>query len=174
MAEFNQRLSHLLQLLQIDVIAQQARWREEDAQDRKRDHKVLLSALSANRKGINDDMKAEFEQLKADLLQGRKAKTASLDMAYVFAGTKKASVLGAGAVAVTYRMRGKADNVLYAVKIINIDRVKRLGLDAEKMRRESRMLLALNHRNIIRYFASRQREFEDHDGDTVREYCVVM
>ena len=45
MREFNERLGQLLQLLHIDVAAQAAKWRREDADDRERDQVALQGKM---------------------------------------------------------------------------------------------------------------------------------
>ena len=73
-----------------------------------------------------------------------------------------------------YRMLDKQTKQQLAVKIVEMRRAKRFGIDLSALLREARCLLALHHPNIIRYFTTCWDEYEDRDGDIVSDFCLVM
>ena len=178
---FNDRLSQLLQLLQVDMGTQAAQWASENASDIRDDNAAMICALDetihTGMTGIEESLRAEFAQLKLDLSPsdpGAGVALAPLLISFQFDGKKKSEArLGKGAFGVTYRMKNKLDHALYAAKMVNLADAKDHGIDMVSMKREARALLSLNHKNIIRYFGSflYEREVED---EPVREYCIVM
>jgi serine/threonine protein kinase len=49
-----------------------------------------------------------------------------------------------------------------------------LALTFEDMQWETQTMQQLNHKNVIRYWATSMYEWSDQDGDLVREYCMEL
>jgi hypothetical protein len=119
---------------------------------------------------------AKFGESLADMWAQEHSNLSSLLDNYTFdpKEKKKEALLGEGTFGKTYRMKAKTDGGLFAVKIVNIERAKNLNIKLEDMQRETHTMQALNHKNVIRYWATCLYEHEDEDRDLIREYCMVM
>ena len=73
---------------------------------------------------------------------------------YVFHPDRRHSRLGEGAFGRTYRMRNEADESLYAVKWLNIDRLTGAGVPIDMIKGEARTMLRMRHENVVRYFGA--------------------
>jgi hypothetical protein len=83
---------------------------------------------------------------------------------------QRMSRLGGGAFATTYRKRERigavnSDVSRFAVKVISVDRILDMNIEADDVRREARTLGMLRHKNVIRYFGL---------IETDEEFALVM
>ena len=165
-----------------------SRWSEEDAQDEEIDNKEVLDAIADLRQtgadrhaeqaaaaaGFAQDAArqhaaqmaaaADLHQVVKQLIQTSFKNLSKLMDVYEFEPKrKKQALLGKGAFGVTYRMKGRTDGTLYAVKMVNIEDAQSVGIKLEDMQRETQTMQALNHTNVIRYWATcmYEREVED-------------
>eukprot|EP00937_MAST-01D_sp_MAST-1D-sp2_P007247 g7247.t1 len=186
MDAFNRRLNELLQQLQIDMSAQLARHLAS-----KCDTDAVLKALEGRADRLSSRAPAQApapghsrsrsssayfrpdgrpDQVRPE----QQIQKAAASEPYVFDGKpKQAALLGVGAAGKTYRMKGKVDGVLVAVKMFNEEHAAQLGVTMEKVLHESRMLMALRHRHIVAYRCMYERHYES-DSDTVHECCMAM
>jgi serine/threonine protein kinase len=137
-----------------------------------------LAALAAGQDALREGAEARHMEVLHMLKDRNQSRRGLMDM-YEFVnaeGTKckkKKSLMGVGVSGKVYRMRNKTDGEIFAVKIVNLESAKGVGINIEKLRHETHAMLALNHRHIIRYFNTCMYEYEV-DGETVEEYCMVM
>jgi hypothetical protein len=118
---------------------------------------------------------ASFASVVGQLWKEERSNLSRLLDNYDFEPAKrKDAQLGKGAFGVTYRMKGKTDGTLFAVKMVNINETEKLEIKLDDLQQETQTMQVLNHKNIIRYWATCMYEREDEDGDLIREYCMVM
>uniref|UniRef100_A0A6T7PT39 non-specific serine/threonine protein kinase n=1 Tax=Hanusia phi TaxID=3032 RepID=A0A6T7PT39_9CRYP len=86
---------------------------------------------------------------------------------FAFDPDKESALLGEGSFGKTYRMRGTMDGQIYAVKMVNVKKAEKNGVQLDALKREVHMLMRLNSPHIIRYYTCYMFK-------KAKYFCIVM
>jgi len=128
---------------------------------------VFVGHAAHTSKGKEGELEEQLEAVVQMTAPSASAFAEDSEGNYEWYPDKDSSLLGEGSFGKTHKMKGKIDGQLYAVKMINVKKAEKNGVQLAALKKEVQMLMMLNSPHVIRYFTCYMFKKD-------KFFCIVM